>query len=122
MSLLRIALGFKTESFREEVPAVLYIGYDGDAARKAAADAGPEFHRIELVESRGGHRLRKQAPVVPSNTTSIAPVLPSPAEPEPAVDPEPVAEAPAGEDETSPASGEESDAPSLLPETNRRRR
>jgi len=61
MSLLRIVTGYRSEAFREEVPAILYVGFNADAAKKQADSAPAEFHRVELLETRGGKRLRKSA-------------------------------------------------------------
>jgi hypothetical protein len=76
MSLLRIIAGYQRDDYREEVPQLLYVGYDADEARRVSDNAGPEFLRIELIESRRGQRLRKNpSPVVSS------PALASPASP-----------------------------------------
>ena len=113
MSLLRIITGFRGEGHGDEVPDVLYVGYDADAARKAAADAPSEFCRIELIESRRGHRVRKSQPGAAGNAP-----LSTQAEPAAAMESLPqdagVAHAPASpaEVEEEPAL-EDSDGPTL---------
>lgn len=74
MSMLRIVAAFREENFREEVPSILYVGYDADAARSASDLAPAEFHRIELIESRGGRRLRKNTRNLSSSPIAAVPV------------------------------------------------
>ncbi len=64
MSMLRILTGYLTEDYREEVPTVLFIGRDADLALSAAETADAKYLRIELLEVRGGKRLRKGAPLL----------------------------------------------------------
>ena len=78
MSMLRIVTGYTSDDHREETPEVLYIGRDADAARKASDEAGPQFVRIELIENRGGQRLRKRGAVIngePLNDAAVRAAL-----------------------------------------------
>lgn len=112
MSLLRIVVGYKSADIREEVPAVLYLGYDGDAANRAGKDAPVEYHRIELLLSRGGQRLRKGVPPSPEAELESAPSA-QPVQLTAEVSEE-AAASPEADPESLPESSED-DAPSLLP-------